>query len=89
MPCRRAAGPSPTGRLGSCRASRRAATPRLIVDRLNAETRKALQEASVGQQLVDIGGEARGSTPDEMKAMLVTESDRWGRLVTEADIPRN
>ncbi len=65
-----------------------AGTPRPIVDRLNAETLKALQEPAVRQKLVDIGGEARGSTPDEMKAMIVAESEKWSRLVAEANIPR-
>lgn len=65
-----------------------AGTPRPVVDRLNAEMQKALQEPAVRQRLVDIGGEARGSTPDEMKAMLVAESDKWTRLVAEASIPR-
>jgi tripartite-type tricarboxylate transporter receptor subunit TctC len=65
-----------------------AGTPRPIVERLNAETQKALQEPAVRQKLVDIGGEARGSTPDEMKAMLVAETDKWSRLVAEANIPR-
>lgn len=65
-----------------------AGTPRAIVERLNAETAKALQEPVVRQKLVDIGGEARGSTPDEMKAMLVAETEKWTRLVAEAGIPR-
>ena len=65
-----------------------AGTPRAIVDRLNAETHKALQEPAVRQKLVDIGGEARGTTPDEMKAMIVAENEKWTRLVAEANIPR-
>jgi tripartite-type tricarboxylate transporter receptor subunit TctC len=65
-----------------------AGTPRPIVDRLNAETLKALQEPSVRQKLAEIGGEARGSTPEEMKAMMTAQSDTWSRLITEANIPR-
>lgn len=65
-----------------------AGTPRPIVDQLNRETQKALQEPAVRQKLIDIGGEARGSTPDEMRAMIAAESDKWNRLVTEANIQR-
>lgn len=65
-----------------------AGTPRPIVDRLHAEVQKALQDPAVRQKLIDIGGEARGLTPDEMKAMLVAESDRWTRLVAEVGIPK-
>ncbi len=59
-----------------------------VVDRLNAETLKALQDPSVRQTLADIGGEARGSTPDEMKAMIAAENDKWTKLAVEANIPR-
>ena len=65
-----------------------AGTPRAVVDQLNGETQKALQEPAVRQKLVDIGGEARGSTPDEMRAMIAAESDKWNRLVAEANIQR-
>lgn len=59
-----------------------------VVDRLNAETLKALQDPSVRQTLADIGSEARGSTPDEMKAMIAAENDKWTKLAVEANIPR-
>jgi len=65
-----------------------AGTPRPIVERLHAEVQKALQEPAVRQRLVDIGGEARGLSPDEMKAMLVAESEKWTRLVADAGIPK-
>jgi tripartite-type tricarboxylate transporter receptor subunit TctC len=65
-----------------------AGTPRPIVERLHAEVQRALQEPAVRQRLVDIGGEARGLSPDEFRAMLTAESERWTRLVSEAGIPR-
>ena len=66
-----------------------AGTPRPIVERLHGEVQKALQDPGVRQKLVDIGGEARGLAPDEMKSMLVAESDKWGRLVAELGIARD
>ena len=65
-----------------------AGTPRPIVDRLNADTHKALQAPAVRQRLEDMGGEARGSTPDEMKAMVTRELEKWTRVVAESQIPR-
>ena len=65
-----------------------AGTPRAIVDRLNAETLKALQVAAVRQRLEDMGGEARGSTPDEMKAMMTRELERWTVVVADSQIPK-
>ncbi|MDM0056949.1 tripartite tricarboxylate transporter substrate binding protein [Variovorax fucosicus] len=65
-----------------------AGTPRPVIERLNAETAKALQVAAVRQRLEDMGGEARGSTPDEMKAMVARELDRWTQVVADAKIPK-
>ncbi|KQP12374.1 MULTISPECIES: tripartite tricarboxylate transporter substrate binding protein [Pseudorhodoferax] len=65
-----------------------AGTPRPIVDRLNADTHKALQAPAVRQRLEDMGGEARGSTPDEMKAMVTRELEKWTMVVAESQIPR-
>lgn len=65
-----------------------AGTPRAVVDRLNAETLRALQTSSVRQRLEDMGGEARGSTPEEMKALVARELEKWTQVVADAKIPR-
>lgn len=65
-----------------------AGTPRAVVDRLNAETLKALQLPAVRTRLEEMGGEARGSTPDEMKAMVASEVQRWTQVVADANIPK-
>ena len=65
-----------------------AGTPRAVVDRLNADTLKALQIPAVKTRLEDIGGEVRGSTPEEMKAMVASELSRWVQVVADAKIPK-
>ena len=65
-----------------------AGTPRTVVDRLNAETLKALQLPAVRTRLEEMGGESRGSTPDEMKAMVASEVQRWSQVVADANIPK-
>ncbi len=65
-----------------------AGTPRSALDRLNTEVQSALTVAAVRSKLIDIGGEARGSTPAEMKAMISAEFEKWARLVAEANITR-
>ena len=65
-----------------------AGTPQPIVDRLHAETQKALQVDAVKARLEEMGGEARGSTPQEMAAMVGSEVKRWTQVVTEAGIAR-
>ncbi len=65
-----------------------AGTPRAVVERLNAETLKALQLPAVKSRLEDMGGEARGSTPEEMKAMVTSELQKWTQVVADANIPK-
>jgi tripartite-type tricarboxylate transporter receptor subunit TctC len=59
-----------------------------VVDRLNAEMQKALQVPAVKARLEDIGGEVRGSTPEEMKTMVASELSRWVQVVADAKIPK-
>ena len=63
-------------------------TPRPIVDRLNQEVLKALQVSTVKARLEEMGGEAKGSTPEEMKAMVASELQKWTQVVADAKIPK-
>jgi tripartite-type tricarboxylate transporter receptor subunit TctC len=65
-----------------------AGTPRPVIDRLNAELQKALQVGAVKARLEEMGGEARGSTPEEMRAMVAAETQKWTQVVNEAKIPK-
>lgn len=65
-----------------------AGTPMPIVQRLQEETLKALQAPAVKARLEEMGGEARGSTPQEMTAMVAAEVQKWSRVVADAKIPR-
>lgn len=65
-----------------------AGTPMPIVERLHAETQKALQVPAVKARLEEMGGEARGSSPQEMAAMVAAEVQKWTQVVTDARIPR-
>jgi tripartite-type tricarboxylate transporter receptor subunit TctC len=61
---------------------------RQVVDRLNLEVGKALQLSHVRERLKDMGGEVKASTPEEMKGLVTSELQRWTRLVSEANIPK-
>jgi tripartite-type tricarboxylate transporter receptor subunit TctC len=63
-------------------------TPRAIIDRLNTEVQSALQVAAVRSRLEDMGGEVRGSTPEEMKRMVAAETEKWTSVVNQARIPK-
>ncbi len=65
-----------------------AGTPRSVLDRLNAELQKALQVSTVKTRLEDMGGEVRGSTPEEMRAMVADQTQKWIQVVNEAKIPK-
>lgn len=65
-----------------------AGTPRPVIDRLNAEVQKALQVPAVRARLEEMGGEVRGSTPEEMKVMVTSETNKWIQVVDAAKIPK-
>ena len=65
-----------------------AGTPRPIIDRLNAEVLKSLQLPAIKSRLEEMGGDARGSTPEEMKAMVTSETQKWTQVVNNAKIPK-
>jgi tripartite-type tricarboxylate transporter receptor subunit TctC len=65
-----------------------AGTPQPIVQRLHAETQKALQVPAVKARLEEMGGEARGSTPQEMATLVAAELQKWSRVVADAKIAR-
>lgn len=65
-----------------------AGTPSAIVEHLHAETQKALQVPAVKARLEEMGGEVRGSTPQEMTALVAAELQRWTQVVADAKIPR-
>ena len=64
-----------------------AGTPKPVVDRLNAELRAALRNEGIKSRLEEItGGEARASSPEELKLMISTDIKRWSQLVADAKI---
>ena len=58
-----------------------AGTPKAVVDRLNAETRKALDSGMVKDQFIGQGLEPVASTPAEFGAYLKSEVAKWGKVV--------
>ena len=58
-----------------------AGTPREIIDRVNAEARKALAGADVREALAKLGLEPGGNSPQEYAAMIADELVRWRHAV--------
>lgn len=65
-----------------------AGTHRAVIERLNAEVQKVLPLPAVKARLEDMGGEVRGSTPEEMKTLVASQTQKWIQVVNDAKIPK-
>jgi len=61
-----------------------AATPRAVVDRLNAAARQALQVPEVTTRLRELGAEPIGGTPEQFDALVRQELVVWADVVRRA-----
>jgi tripartite-type tricarboxylate transporter receptor subunit TctC len=60
--------------------------PKAVVDRLNSELRQAIALPDVRSKLQAMGGDPRGTTPDEMRALVARQYATWSKLAKEANI---
>ena len=65
-----------------------AKTPAAVVQRLNREIQAALKTPEVQKQLLAMHIEARGGSPEQLGQLLASETQRWGDVITRANIPR-
>lgn len=63
-----------------------AATPREVVERLNADIVRVLERGDVRQKLQAIGLDVRTSKSEEFTRTIAAEIDRWGPIVRDAGI---
>ena len=64
-------------------------TPPAVVTRLNAAVQTALKKEAVRSKLEEAtGGDVRGSTPDELRAAIRADIQRWNKLVADARIAK-
>ncbi len=64
-------------------------TPRPIIDRIGADLRKALAEPAVRGKMASLAADSVGSTPEELAALLRSETEKWGNIIREAGIKAN
>ena len=60
--------------------------PKAVIDRLNAELRRAIATPDVKSKLEGMGGDPRATTPDEMRDLVARQLATWTRLAKEANI---
>ena len=63
-----------------------AGTPKAVVNRINAEMKRAVENPEFIKQLVAIGLEPASSTPAEFHDMIASELKRWTQVIKEAGI---
>ncbi|HET9247857.1 MAG TPA: tripartite tricarboxylate transporter substrate-binding protein, partial [Xanthobacteraceae bacterium] len=63
-----------------------AGTPADIVGKLNAGLNAVLRQPDIGQRLKQLNVESRENTPEEFRAFVAAEMEKWGRVVREANI---
>lgn len=56
-------------------------TPKAIVDKLNAEVKKALDHPDTKKRFADLGGDIRIMSPQELRAYVAAERDKWAKVV--------
>lgn len=61
-----------------------AGTPRDIINRLNTEFNKALQNPELRQKLNNEGADPEGGTPEQFAELINKEILRWGKVVAES-----
>jgi tripartite-type tricarboxylate transporter receptor subunit TctC len=65
-----------------------AKTSKGVIDRLNREVRTAVAAPDLKQRLQDLGVDTRASTPEELRAHLVSEMAKWKVVIERAKIEK-
>jgi tripartite-type tricarboxylate transporter receptor subunit TctC len=63
-----------------------AGTPKPVIDKLGAAFKVALADPKVTQSLLNAGIEPSSSTPEELKAFVASETEKWAETVKAAGI---
>ena len=66
-----------------------AGTPRPIIERLNREINVVLALPAVREQYEKIGATGKGSTPEAMDALIVSESAKWKKIIEQSQATKN
>ena len=63
-----------------------AGTPRPVIERLHAATKKAMSPPEVQSRLRGLGGEPEAGSPEQTAEFIRTDYARWGKVIREAGI---
>ena len=63
-----------------------AATPRPVVEALNAEVHRILALPDVREKFAGLGADPTPSTPERFGAAMVADAEKWGRVIRQAGV---
>ncbi len=63
-----------------------AGTPSSVIDRIQREVARIVQEPQVKDRWVKLGAEGVGDTPMQFAETIRRDTDKWGRLIRESNI---
>jgi tripartite-type tricarboxylate transporter receptor subunit TctC len=63
-----------------------AGTPRLVIEKLNQESVKALEASAVRERLRGLGAEPIPMAPERFAQFVRSESEKWGQVVRQAGV---
>ena len=63
-----------------------AGTPESAIKVLNEAMNKVLNDPAVRKRLQDLGAEPSPGSPEQLRAFLNSELERWGRVIREANV---
>ena len=66
-----------------------AGTPREIIMILNGHVRAIIGDPDFQKRMIDLGGEPKASTPQELEARLKSDIDMWAAVVKKAGLEPN
>lgn len=63
-------------------------TPAPLVERLNAAVRKALELPHMRKRFIELGGDPGATSPEEMRAFIASEIEKWKKVVAARNIEK-
>jgi tripartite-type tricarboxylate transporter receptor subunit TctC len=65
-----------------------AGTPQAVIDKLNAALQEVLADPDVKRRALELGIEAKGSTPAELDARMKSDIARWTKVIEQSGIQK-
>jgi tripartite-type tricarboxylate transporter receptor subunit TctC len=59
-------------------------TPREVIDKVNAETNRALADPGMLKRLSELGGKPIKGTPEDFASVIRAETDKWAKVVIQS-----